>query len=729
MSFDKIRRVPWTEFDYNRLPTTTASYRRDHKYCNLIAGFDLESTNYHNLFAFMYVWQFGVGDQIVYGRTWADFREFLANLKASLHLNVEFKLIVFDHNLKFDFGFFCREVPVDGSIIAKSRYEVLLCTVFDCFEYHDSYNYSEKSLEAMGEEIGIPKVSGYDYSKIRHSETELDDFELGYICTDVEILIRYYTKQAEQYGGVGRIPLTATQRVKKLIYDQMVQHDSKSKLMMWKVRKRQLKPDDPQDQTLLKMLRVAFFGGFNYCTTMYKGQMLPDVEDYDADSHYIAQILLHKYPRDRFAPLPVPKDRDQLEDLKKHKGIYKDMAMLITFVAEDVEAKLDDVAFLPVYSKNYIEAPLADRRSMVTKKMAQAGRIEATMTDVDFYLLFKYYNIARIKIKAIMGTPYGVLPDYITNSCVDLYTRKRAAKITLRKIKEQREPTAEEQAAYDLIKSFLNRIYGIFVQDPVKTNYVFIDGSVTIDKANRINTKKTQFAPVLYQWGVWVASWARYELLTLFSALCLDKEDGGKSKYNHRILYCDTDSIKGFDLDTTIIAQYNAKVKERVRKFCERKRLDFSLLDGLGEFERTHYDYFKTIGQKSYAWITPKGEFRYHISGLAQPKPDEQGIERCYFDKFETLYDKMEAFDYDMHVQPEESGLLESIYGGELDPQEVTDCNGQTITIKIRSYVLLQQKGFKADKDLLEMLEDCDEDRVLMMAAKFGTVGGGSDDY
>lgn len=152
------------------------------------------------------------------------------------------------------------------------------------------------------------------------------------------------------------------------------------------------------------------------------------MDDFDADSHYIAQILLHKFPRDRFAPLPIPKDREQLEDLKKHKGIYKDQAMLITFVAEEVKAKLDDVAFLPVYSKNYIKAPLADRRSMITKKVSEAGRIEATLTDVDFYLMFKFYDVKRIRIKAVFGTPYGVLPDYITNSCVDLYTKNAQPK-------------------------------------------------------------------------------------------------------------------------------------------------------------------------------------------------------------------------------------------------------------------------------------------------------------
>lgn len=710
----------WTELDYDSLPKTSASYRRDHKYSPMVASFDLESTNYKNLFSFMYIWQFGLEDQVVYGRTWDEFREFLADLKEHLHINYNHKLIVFDHGLRFDFGFFMREVPIDGRIIAKSKHEIVMCTVFDCLEFRDSYSYSEKSLEAMGEELGLNKLK-YDYRKIRHSGTELTPDELAYCCRDCEILQLYYTKQSDLYRGVSKIPLTATLRVKRIMLEKMRLTDSKSGLMMGMIRKRQLNPASPADLLVLQHLRIAFFGGFNYCNLVHKGELMHDVDDFDANSHYIAQILLHKFPKNRFEPLPLP---ERAEELIKHSGIYKNKAMLITFRYYDLEAILPDVAFLPIYNKNYIECELVDRKSMVTHKMMHMHTGIMTLTDVDFYLMSKYYKMRNIKILQVLGSDYGVLPDYITSTCTDLYIKKSTAKAALKEIKKERKPTAEEQAAYDLVKRQLNRVYGIFVQDPVKANYMYNGVSVVVDPTDKITTKRTQYSPVLYQWGVWVAAWARFELLTLFGALCQDTEADGTKYYSNKILYCDTDSIKGHDLNLSIIAQYNENVKKRVRKYAETKRIPFELLDGLGEFEREHYDHFKAIGLKQYAYITPNGVFRYHISGLAQPKPDEEGVERCYFDKFDTLYEKLEALDQDMIVEPEESGLLKQIFGGERDAEQITDYQGNTQSVKVRSYVLLVPRGFNCSMDIVDRIASADPDRVEIAHSKMGHMCG-----
>ena len=740
MTHTKYKRVKWSAFDWDKIKPTTNTYRRDHKYSPVVAAFDLESTNYKNLFAFMYVWTFTIGDQTAWGRTWEDLREFMADIKEHLKINYNHKLIVMDQNLKYDFGFFKREVPVDGELIAKSSHEVVMCTVFDCMEYRCSYNYTEQSLDAMGEEIGYNKVHGYDYTKIRHAQTELTDFELDYCCTDTEVLVEYFKIQADKYGNIGKVPLTCSQRVKRLLSSKMRDYDTMSHYMEFKVRKRQLNADDPKDREILKKLRIAFFGGYNYSTTMYKNQLIPNVDDYDADSHYIAQILLHKYPKDRFEPIQLPKSKQDVVDLINHRGVYRNKAMLITFTVQPlkgakdgdgIRVKYPEIAFLPIYQKNYHDMDLADRRSMVTKKMHSMGRCKMTLTDIDFGLMVKWYHIGDIQFEQILATEYGSLPEYITRTCVDLYTSKRSAKAELKRIEKEdkRQPTTEEEAAYALIKSYLNRIYGIFVQDPVRTNYFFDGRSVKINKQQRIKTKKTQFAPVLYQWGVWVASWARYELLTLLGALALDQTEGGAVRFNYKVLYSDTDSIKGFDLDTNIIAQYNAKVKERVKRFCANMQIDFALLDGLGEFERKHYDYFKTIGQKAYAYCTPEGDFVYRVSGLARPRLDpETGKEVCYFDKFDTIAAKFDAFSQDMWIAPEDSGLMESIHGGEMDPEEITDYQGNTIIVKVRSFVLLQPRGFKADPDMLDMLQDLDPERFELVMDKFGTIGGGKYD-
>lgn len=713
--------VKWTDFDFARYPRTSAQYRRERKCSPIVAAFDLESTNYDDRIAFMYVWTFGIGDQIAFGRTWADLREFLANVRAEFCLSHSYQMIVFDHNLKFDFGFFCSELAIDGDLIAKSNHEVILSTVFDTFSFRDSYQYTEESLDKMGEQLGIPKIHGYDYDKIRHHETPLTEEEHAYIKRDCEILLKYYQIQATIYGTPNRIPLTATQRTKRIIVQQMHGADSSSRILAGMIKKRQLNPDVEDDLKVLKKLRTAFFGGYNYVTTLYKNQVIEDVDDWDANSHYIAQILLHRFPLERFKLLPTPRTAPEIEDLAAHRGAYKDKAMLITLEVKDLESRLPDVAFLPVYAKNYHQIELTDRRSMKNKKLYQLDQGIMTLTDVDFLLLRKFYK-GSYRIIEVVGSRYGSLPDYITNTCIDLYKQKQEGKQKLKEIEQHRKPTAEEEAEYALIKSFLNRIYGIFVQDPVRTNYRWNreKGVVEIDPKQRVNTKKTQFSPVLYQWGVWVAAWARFELLTLFHALAMD---GGA--YNYRILYSDTDSIKGKDLNTEIISRYNAHIRARVLDYCSRRRIDPDILIGIGEFERKHYTRFKTTGLKQYCFETFAGEFVYHVSGLARPWIGEDGKEHSFFSRFENNNQRFDVFDADMIIAPEETGLKQSIFGGERPAEEVTDYTGRTATINVKSFVLLRDKGFNFSEDPLEYLDELDPDRVEMLRKKFFVRSGG----
>lgn len=713
--------VKWTDFDFARYPRTSAQYRRERKCSPIVAAFDLESTNYDDRIAWMYVWTFGIGDQIAYGRTWADLREFLANVRAEFCLSHSYQMIVFDHNLKFDFGFFCSELAIDGDLIAKSNHEVILSTVFDTFSFRDSYQYTEESLDKMGEQLGIPKIHGYDYSKIRHHETPLTQEEHAYIKRDCEILLKYYQIQATIYGTPNKIPLTATQRTKRIIVQQMHGADSSSRILAGMIKKRQLNPDVEDDLKVLKKLRTAFFGGYNYVTTLYKNQVIEDADDWDANSHYIAQILLHRFPLERFKLLPTPRTASEIEDLAAHRGAYKDKAMLITLEVKDLESRLPDVAFLPVYAKNYHQIDLTDRRSMKNKKLYRLDQGVMTLTDVDFLLLRKFYK-GSYRIIEVIGSRYGALPDYITNTCIDLYQQKQEGKKKLHAIEQEREPTAEELAEYALIKSFLNRIYGIFVQDPVRTNYRWNPERcvVEIDPKQRVNTKKTQFSPVLYQWGVWVAAWARFELLTLFHALAMDC-----GEYNYKILYSDTDSIKGKDLNTEIIARYNAHIRARVLDYCRRRRIDPDILLGIGEFEKKHYTRFKTTGLKQYCYETPAGDFVYHVSGLARPWIGADGKEHSFFSRFENNDQRFDVFDADMVIAPEETGLKQSIFGGERPAEEVTDYTGRTATVKVRSFVLLRDKGFNFSEDPLDYLDELDPDRVEMLRKKFFVRSGG----
>lgn len=713
--------IYYTAYDFEKLPKYNNRYRHDHKYYPMVCSFDIETTNIENKYAFMYIWMFGIGDDVVYGRTWDDLRTWLQDLRGALHLYIDHQLIVMVHYLKYDFGFFCSELNVDGTMIARSKHDVIMCTVDDVYEFRCSYAYTEMPLDRIGAAIGIPKITGFDYSKIRHSSTPLTADEKLYCETDARILTEFFKIETSRHGGVHKLPLTVTQGVKKMIGSNLSGSDMyNDRIMMGMIAKRQLQIGYQDDAKILRRLRCAFFGGFNYCTTMYKSQQIPNCIGLDRTSAYIYEILTKPFPADRFKRMPLPDDGDMMH-LIRHDGIYRNMALLVTIEIKNLRTKLPDVGFLQAYRKNYLSSDFVDRRSMVTKKIMQIDHVVLTLTDIDLRLLRQYYLCDDYRIIDVYGTRYGRLPDYIIRTVLDLWDKKKSAKQRIKEIKKTREPTPDEQMEYDRIKSNLNRVYGIFVQDPIRNNYIWDNhsGSVIVNPAEPINTKNLQYMPVLYQWGVWVAAHARDEMLRIFGRLCMDSRHG-KKEYNYRILYCDTDSVKGFDLDMNIIAEYNANVKRRVDDFCRRRHLDPERLEGLGQLEIEYYQSLKCIGQKQYAFISDKGEFVYHVSGLARPWTDDDGQKHSYFDdNFDTAQEKMDAFDIDMVIDAADSGIMSTVYGNKTVVADITDEYGLTDTVSVSSYVLLVPMAYHQSDDIMDLLQCHDTDRLQQTIDKF----------
>ena len=55
--------------------------------------------------AIMYIWQFGINGRVIVGRTWNEFIEMLDFISHFLHLNENKRLVVYVHNLGFEFQF------------------------------------------------------------------------------------------------------------------------------------------------------------------------------------------------------------------------------------------------------------------------------------------------------------------------------------------------------------------------------------------------------------------------------------------------------------------------------------------------------------------------------------------------------------------------------------------------------------------------------------------------
>ena len=709
----------WNEMDFTAF-TESRSRRERHHHTPYVAAFDTETSTITmdgNQIAFMYVWQMAVENEAFYGRTWSEFKRCLQKMKNEMHLAVDYKLIVYVHNLKYDFGFYKKEVNLDGSdFVARSRRTVLKHIMDDCFEVRDSAVYTEEPLEHMGEEIGISKMKGYDYSKIRHALTPLTPEELEYCEHDVLILTRYFRLEAEKLNcSIYKLALTATQKIKRGINEEF---SRESRMYQNMIMSRQLKDND-HDNHILDLLKHAFFGAFNYSSQLIRGITQDNVAGIDISACYGAQCLLHPYPVGKFTPIELPESTDDLKTNPRYAG----KAMLITFAAKDVSAKYADIGFLPINIHNYWQRPASDINNISSKRVLTASKLEMTLTDVDFRLFLEFYSYSAIKFVSIMVSDYGDMPPYMIRSIEKTHRRKLEVQRRNNEIKKIRPLTLSEQLEYIHTKTGVSRICGILVQDPIRDLYTW-DPEMNDIKKDGEQKNKSQFQPVLYQWGVWVVAWARYEILRL-----LLKLSGTGKKFDElKTLYSDTDSLyfKFAESDIKVVKSYNDMINAKIANVAKKYKLNPEALTGIGTLKITYYQQFKTTGIKQYCYIQDD-VFDYRCAGLTRPDyqyddnnnqlfnedgtPVNNGMK--FFDNFASNDERMAAFCREMSIPASDAHVKRNYYNDEplKNPIEVTDYLGNTTTVQPKSWVVISESGFDFDRNPFEMIESIDEDR------------------
>lgn len=682
----------WKEADFRKY-REPAQYRRDHKCSNLIAGFDTETTqvNGKDPIAFMYEWTFGVEDTIVYGRTWDELREFLLNLRADLCLHSDYKLIVFDQRLKFEFQFFKRELWISEDpkeFISRDARNILRCVVNDVFEFRSSDEFSERSLDAMGALLGIPKIKGFDYSIPRLPSTPLDDFELSYFERDVRILLEYFKKaRDERYKIAWKIPLTATREIKNLIYKNFAVMGNGVLTYANQFR------DKPEDREKLEKLQDAFFGSWNFSSLVHDEETIENVTGVDRSSDYAAHMLLERYPVKKFKKVQPPDDWRELLSLR-----YRNTAYFVTLSLKNLENIYPGIGFLPE-NKRWKYQP--ERCEILHDRILKAKDIILTLTDIDFKLLCEFYAFDEDAVIVEMyAAKYGYLPPYVVKTVYDLYVQKAEAKEVISAIKKERLPTLQEEDEYTIAKTRVSRIYGIFVQNPLMLVYSWDAKKnkcvVAVDEDDNPIEEyvKGDRDPVLYQWGVWVTAYARRAELTVFKEMDLYINDYGEPRSRDTVLYGDTDSLKYTGDHTSIIIAYNEEVKRKISRFVRMNRclFDFSeeKLQGLGIWDFEHYRKFRTIGVKKYGYIDDRGNFVAKFSGLCR--------ENEYFSRFETADEKLEAILYDMEIPAEFSANKTLTYNDDAIEAVVQDRDGREERILSKSCLFIGRAKYESKR-------------------------------
>ena len=600
-------------------------------YYNVPAAFDIEVSSFYvdgEKKACMYIWQFGILNWVTYGRTWYELKKFFSVLSDILGLSDDLKLIVYVHNLAYEWQFIRKVLHWDKVFFLDERKPVYAIT--GGLEFRCSLKLSSKSLAKVGEDLIKYKehkhVGDLDYQRIRFHSTPLTDEELGYCEADIRVLLAYIQEKIETEGYVCYIPYTNTGYVRNHCRRACFE---RYKLYRNFMRELTLEPDE------YSQLKRGFAGGFTHASAKYVGNVLENVGSIDFISSYPARMLLDPYPMSRATVV------DSIDSFEEFQYYLHNYCCLFDVTLTEVYPKLDYDHPISV-SKLIFPDDKEERKKELAKITQDNGRlvtaesITLTMTEQDWFTFDEFYNYTNITIHKFRYYEKKFLPKPFYRAILDLYKKKTELK-----------DVDGEEINYMISKNMLNAAYGMIVTDIVRDILEYdCERSLYIDPIKpelceaitKYNTSGKRF--LYYPWGVWVTAYARRNL---FSGIIACGND---------YIYSDTDSIKILNPEKHMdyINDYNNYISKRIETVSSYLGIDISEYSpknkkgkpktiGMWEYEGT-YKRFKTLGAKRYLVEKQNGEYMLTVAGVNKKKACEYLVKK-YGDPFKGFTDEM----------------------------------------------------------------------------------------
>lgn len=568
-------------------------------FINIACAFDIETTTIRNTdtpYAFMFQWQFCIDHDVFFGRTWQQFTDFIYAVIDKLQLHEKRKLVVYVHNLSYEFQFMRRFFPW-SNVFLKGPRNVLKAIAADCIEFRDSYALSNMSLAKFCENtpgIVFTKNSGEDfnYNKLRTPKTPLTQKERSYCYCDVAGLCECIKWRMKE-DNLSKIPLTSTGYVRRDFRREYAK--DKRLRTIWK--------NTRLTAELYKICRRAFRGGDTHASYNYVGWDLNNISSFDISSSYPAAMLLDKYPVTAFAQV------DPAAWLRRDR---------MPGYAALLYVRFENLKYIGDSGMPYIAIAKCERLSSC--RINDNGRVlqcgpdpdgapaycEMWITDIDLYIIENDYTWTRREIAAVYVSEYGDLPDAHKLQVMEYFRRKTELKNV---------PGMEYE--YSKAKNRLNAGYGMMVTDIAKADWIYENGEYQRQpydleqKLNDFYKSKTNF--LRYEQGVWVTANARLRLRKMIWTVGAD------------VVYVDTDSIKcRGDHAVEFKAASDQIIEECTKRgYYATDPAGVTHYPGAWELDG-EYEYFKTLGSKRYI-VKEKGraEYKTTIAGVDKKRGSE----------------------------------------------------------------------------------------------------------
>ena len=587
-----------------RIPKAKKPSMKANYYVNVMSAFDIETTRLdlsdnpaeHEYHAFMYVWQWQLGDNTIIGRNWTSF-EILINLLSNALYEISKdqslpevpRLVCWIHNAAHEFAFLSGVYhfkPEEG--FYREVRKPIWFSMNKCIEFRCSYLQTNMSLRKLTKQYGVQeKLSGqqFDYDRIRFPWTDLSEYELEYAVTDVRSLVEVMRIRMEKDGDtLQTIPLTSTGYVRR---------DVRRALQPLFLQIRDILPDEDQ----YRLLRKAFRGGNTHCNKAKSGRILKNVFSYDMASCYPAMQLTKQYPMSKFRWLD---DRLTLDRILRFLKLNYAVVGLYEFTNIRLKKKSTPIPYLSLARTESVGFRCDNGR------LLYADFSRMALTEVDLEIVLAQYDYDLIDVKSAMVAQKGYLPEEYKEVIRKYYHNKTYLKGT-------QDP--DEQYLYKKDKEKLNAIYGMSAQDPIHADVKYDDGIWTVsgyDRPKEEIEKTLLKAKFPYQWGVYTTAYARQAL------------QEGIDLAGKQMVYCDTDSIKTEGpVDIERINGYRRKLA-RAYGGVEKDRKGQDHFIGIFEYEET-YDRFISCGAKRYAY-EQDGHMSITVAGVTKEVNEETGI-------------------------------------------------------------------------------------------------------
>ena len=391
-----------------------------------------------NKMSIMYCWQFAIDGHVIFGRTWPEFMELIKKLES--HTNHKTRILVYVHNLSFEFQFI-RCLFTWYKVFSIAPRKPIYAITDGGLEFRCSYiltNYSLAKLSDQLHRYKISKLDTLDYSLTRTPDTPLSWPEIRYCINDVLVVSAYIQECVLQERFICYIPLTATgysrRYCRKMCLYGSDKKNRNNQFNKYHKFMQNLKITDVDEYSQLKR---CFSGGFTHASAYASTKTISHVDSIDFTSSYPYVCLSSPDFPMSTAETVIPKDK---EDFERYLKNYWCMF--------DAEFKGLEATFL---AENYISSSHCTvKEKCVTNngRIVSADRIVTTICHIDFDIIRRTYKWDDLTIKNMRVYQKGYLPRELITAIIKLYQDKTKLKGVIGKEQE-----------YQNAKALLNSVY------------------------------------------------------------------------------------------------------------------------------------------------------------------------------------------------------------------------------------------------------------------------------